>query len=1047
MTHSCPRRRRHSHTAAALLVLSFTAALFAASPASAADQMYFPATDNTINTIVNYINNEPVTGRIDISAWYLTEHAISIAIANRFHAGVPVRLIGDRGSIFEIDPNTKTEFYWLANEGVPIRLRYNPRDYPEIDHWKMAYFKAQNTVEFGSANWVTFELAPTSPPGSPSPNYDDETVMFTTDPVLVGAFATKFDQMWNDTTFEPNSILGTSGPPYLKNWYDACAAESCDFRTQYPNPAPMNINTARLEPNNPMPADLIWGQGPEFNNRLVTEINNETSSLAFVIYRLTVDNITQALLSKRQAGLPMQLIIEPNEYLNRKWPEFWLTHANIDKLWAAGVPIKERVHQGMTHMKTLVTSTYATNASSNYAAGWQRDHDYFVSASAKPTAYTAIKNRVQAMWNNGTDFTWFQPRPADAPTLAGPSSGATAVSTTPTLTWNRAAFATSYDVYLGTSQSNLTCVANVPAELSNTPPASYSWTASSALATGTTYYWQIVSLTFASAKGANGCGVSITQPSNVWSFTTSGTAGPPPSTSTPFTGTPAAVPGRIEAENFDNGGENVAYVDRTAGNSGGQYRSTDVDIEATTDTGGGYNVGWMVAGEWLNYTVNVASAGTYTLQARVASSGAGGTFHIEANGVNLTGTLTVPNTGAWQTWTTVSSNVSLGAGTQILRVVLDSNGPGGSVGNLNYFTISTSAPPPPPLGSTPFTGTPAAIPGRIEAENFDNGGQNVAYSDTTTGNSGGQYRTTDVDIEATTDTGGGFNVGWIAPGEWLNYSVSIASAGTYTLSARVACIGPGGTFHVEVGGVNVTGALTIPGTGGWQAWTTVSTSVSLPAGAQMLRVVFDSLGSSGFVGNLNYLQIGSGTPPPPPPSASNIVIYASDVASGGIHGWSKVSAAGSPNSVKLVSADAGAPTVDTALASPSSYVDVTFNAVAGTPYRFWIRLQATGNSKYNDSIWVQFSGTSSYPIGSTSGLLVNLATDGSASSLSGWGWQNTAYWLSQPTAITFSTTGTQTVRVQVREDGVQFDQIVLSPQTYYNSAPGPVSNDATIVPK
>ena len=67
--------------------------------------------------------------------------------------------------------------------------------------------------------------------------------------------------------------------------------------------------------------------------------------------------------------------------------------------------------------------------------------------------------------------------------------------------------------------------------------------------------------------------------------------------------------------------------------------------------------------------------------------------------------------------------------------------------------------------------------------------------------------------------------------------------------------------------------------------------------------------------------------------------------------------------------------------------------------------------------------------------------------VSGWGWQNTAYWLSQATTFTFPTSGSHTLRIQVREDGVAFDQIVLSPQVYLTSAPGPVSNDTTIVAK
>ena len=140
------------------------------------------------------------------------------------------------------------------------------------------------------------------------------------------------------------------------------------------------------------------------------------------------------------------------------------------------------------------------------------------------------------------------------------------------------------------------------------------------------------------------------------------------------------------------------------------------------------------------------------------------------------------------------------------------------------------------------------------------------------------------------------------------------------------------------------------------------------------------------------------------------------------------------------------------LAAPSHYVDVTFNADSGTPYSVWLRLKALNNSKYNDAVWVQFSdatlnGSPIYPINTTSGLLVNLATDAGAASLKGWGWQNGAYWLSQATTLTFSTGGSHTMRVQVREDGVQFDQIVLSPKTYLDTPPGPVGNDATIVPR
>jgi probable HAF family extracellular repeat protein len=70
----------------------------------------------------------------------------------------------------------------------------------------------------------------------------------------------------------------------------------------------------------------------------------------------------------------------------------------------------------------------------------------------------------------------------------------------------------------------------------------------------------------------------------------------PSATPTPFGGSAWPIPGTIQAENFDDGGEGVAYHDTSTGNKGGAYRSTDVDIEATSDAGGGHDVGWMAAG-------------------------------------------------------------------------------------------------------------------------------------------------------------------------------------------------------------------------------------------------------------------------------------------------------------------------------------------------------------------------------------------------------------------------------------------------------------------
>jgi endonuclease/exonuclease/phosphatase family metal-dependent hydrolase len=346
----------------------------------------------------------------------------------------------------------------------------------------------------------------------------------------------------------------------------------------------------------------------------------------------------------------------------------------------------------------------------------------------------------------------------------------------------------------------------------------------------------------------------------------------PAGAQTAFNGSAWSIPGGIQAEDFDNGGEGVAYHDNTSGNAGVGYRSTDVDIAATS---GGYAVGWIGAGEWLTYTVNVGTSGSYTITARVASAGSGGTFHIEFNGVDKTGALRVQNTGGWNTYQDLPVTVELDAGVQVMRVVFDTNGPStGAIGNLSYLRFErTSASATSGTGTSvtasPFGGTARAIPGSLQAEDFDQGGEGAAYHDNTAGNSGGVYRSTDVDITRTSS--GGYAVGWIGAGEWLRYTVNVVTTGTYRVVTRVASPGTGGTFHIEFNGVDKTGAMRVPNTGSWNTYQDLAATVSLSAGLQSMRVVFDSNGATGAVGNLSFLsftQSSASTPPPPPPSGT-----------------------------------------------------------------------------------------------------------------------------------------------------------------------------------
>jgi len=154
----------------------------------------------------------------------------------------------------------------------------------------------------------------------------------------------------------------------------------------------------------------------------------------------------------------------------------------------------------------------------------------------------------------------------------------------------------------------------------------------------------------------------------------------------PFRTVPTALPGTLQAEDFDRGGEGVAYHDNTGANTGGRYRTGEgIDIESCAE--GGFNLGFIETGEWTEYTVEVTGpAGEYLLAARVATPNTGGAFRVESNGVDLTGRLAVPNTGGWQSWANLTKTVVLGRGVQIIRFVREV----GADFNLNWFSFSQS---------------------------------------------------------------------------------------------------------------------------------------------------------------------------------------------------------------------------------------------------------------------------------------------------------------------------------------------------------------------
>jgi len=250
----------------------------------------------------------------------------------------------------------------------------------------------------------------------------------------------------------------------------------------------------------------------------------------------------------------------------------------------------------------------------------------------------------------------------------------------------------------------------------------------------------------------------------------SGSGSSPATTSTPFLGTPFAVGSTIKAADYDDGGEGVAYYDTQTSDVGNNpdYRSGNVAIGWTNTEGGTAYVGWTSAGEWMNYTINVSTTGTYNILSRVAAAESGGAFHID--GQNVTGTISIPNTGSWDTYTTLtSSGINLTAGTHVMRVVMDSNDSVGFTGNFNYFEITPSSSSSSGGGGTytPVTNTVpngafglyfSAISASAMTLNFDDNADNESqYVIERSTSSGGTYTVVGtVNVNQATSQGTGY---------------------------------------------------------------------------------------------------------------------------------------------------------------------------------------------------------------------------------------------------------------------------------------------------
>jgi hypothetical protein len=221
---------------------------------------------------------------------------------------------------------------------------------------------------------------------------------------------------------------------------------------------------------------------------------------------------------------------------------------------------------------------------------------------------------------------------------------------------------------------------------------------------------------------------------------------------------------------------------------------------------GGNAVGYVDVNDWYDFDVNVEEAGKYKVTIRLASAIATGAFQIK-NGATVLATVAVPNTGGWFTFTTLSRTFNLAKGAQTLRIAAT-----GAGFNVDWFDYEIDR----------------SI--KIEAESYSS--------------------MFGIQTETTTDEGGGLNVGWTDPGDWMNYTVNVPTTGTYTVNFRVASLVTTGSIELRNSAGTALASLAQGSTGGWQTWVTRSVTANLTAGSQTLRIYYTGKGL-----NLNWFEL------------------------------------------------------------------------------------------------------------------------------------------------------------------------------------------------
>jgi hypothetical protein len=459
-------------------ILGLATVLVLMLPGAAAAQVRYcdSAHENCRTELVRLIRAE--TQGIYTIQWYTRDTGVVNELIQKHRAGVPVRFIVDRKSETASRSGVLAQIHTMRDAGIP--LREGPTKYV---HAKAFIFVGQRVVQFGAANLSPQEWMPSTAFRS----YRNENNEVQPPSALVDSLITIYENLWTSNT-------------YLRDYANMTDARRARIHPVYPRDPRWSIQ--------PMDA---------FSTRLIQLIDAEDAGIDVNVLRFESEAIADALIRRHQAGVPVRVNTETAEYRLASRP---LVSLILDKLYAAGVPLKWRAHNGNNHEKVAIFhgQRVVVRGSSNWSPGSDRnstniEFNFFSNPSTNPedvADYEFHAPKFERRWSNlqhdaagqVIESKVFVPRGPGSSSYLAPANASTVASASPTLRF-AVKWAHYVDVYVGSSPTTLTLVRS----RMRVSPNSTVTVALESLPPGTTY-WRVVARTAA----------NMTSTGPVWSF-------------------------------------------------------------------------------------------------------------------------------------------------------------------------------------------------------------------------------------------------------------------------------------------------------------------------------------------------------------------------------------------------------------------------------------------------------------------------------------------------------------------------------------------------